>query len=126
MFDYRYALPGNALQHDLQDRAHRRPRLENLARTLAGLLGTMVFASICLLGATAAAYAEGREGAGRRTLVHSADLDLSHEAGRRALHRRLLTAARSVCGEASSHHSAKAAEARCIREAMQDAMAAAS
>ena len=35
-------------------------------------------------------------------LVHTADLDLSTDAGRRALDQRLIIAAREVCGEASN------------------------
>ena|SRR5947208_2266375 len=56
------------------------------------------------------------------SVVHTADLNLSSEAGRRVLDRRLVVAAREVCGEASDVDLAgKNIVRQCRKDVLDDA-----
>jgi UrcA family protein len=52
--------------------------------------------------------------------IKTADLDLSHAAGRHGLHRRLSVAARRACGTAQAQWHEKNDAERCYREMMTD------
>jgi UrcA family protein len=104
----------------------------NFSRTLAGAASALLFATICIGGATAPATAATTMGAnadGQRTMtVVYADLDLGSPAGRNALNSRIRDAARKVCANTAATPAETAYEYQCVAQAMkagQDATIAA-
>lgn len=61
-------------------------------------IGSFLVAAVVIKGAPALAEPAQPQAV---SIVHTADLDLSSEAGRRQLDQRFVTAAREVCGSAS-------------------------
>lgn len=93
---------------------------DTIVRAAVGVCGTVIFAGICLLGATAPAQASE---APRATMVSYGDLNLSNARGRDALELRIRQAARSVCETAGENAAARVEEAQCVRAAIQAAQA---
>lgn len=91
-----------------------------VSRTVIGTIGTALFAGTCLFAATAPAAAQD---APRAKTVAYSDLNLSSSEGRQALDRRIKQAARSVCFNGSGDLAARSAEARCVRVAVEGAVA---
>ena len=85
-------------------------------RTVAGTVGTIIFAGACLLGATAPAAAAE---APRTSIVRYSDLNLASNQGRRALDGRISSAARSVCETGSNDLRSTIEENRCVRSAVE-------
>ncbi|MEI6484963.1 MAG: UrcA family protein [Sphingomonadales bacterium] len=94
----------------------------NFARTLAGAAGTLLFAGLCIAGATAPANAQilyGVNDAGQRVAAVSyADLNLASKAGRATLETRIHIAARKVCNATGGDRWAQHEEGRCISNAL--------
>lgn len=87
-------------------------------RTVAGTVGTIIFAGACLLGTTAPAVAAE---APQTTKVSYADLNLASESGRAALDARIRQAARSVCSSGGRDVRSMTAETLCRQEAIKSA-----
>jgi UrcA family protein len=87
-------------------------------RTLAGTVGTIIFAGACLFGATAPAVAAE---APRTAKVSYTDLNLASDKGRAVLDARIRQAARSVCFEGGQDLRSKTEESRCLHEAIKSA-----
>ena len=87
-------------------------------RTVAGTIGTVIFAGACLFGATAPAVAAE---APRVSLVHYSDLNLASTQGRKTLDGRITSAARSVCSTGSNDLRSAIEENRCIKNAVEAA-----
>lgn len=94
---------------------------QTVARAVIGTVGTVFCAGLCLLGATAPAHAATFDDTVRRQTVGYADLDLSNAQGRAALDRRIVHAARAVCLSGGHDLARRAAETRCIRDAVDHA-----
>lgn len=96
---------------------------QNFARTFAGAAGTLLFAGLCIAGATTPANAQiayGVNEGGRRVAeVSYADLDLGSKAGRDRLESRLRIAAKQVCRNAANDPWAMAEEYRCYKETLE-------
>ena len=94
-------------------------RNQSVLRTIVGATGTILCASLCLIGATAPANAG--------EIVHSrtvsyADLNLSTPAGRAILDRRVDQAAHAVCNAGGSVELAEwVAASRCVKQAKASA-----
>jgi UrcA family protein len=93
---------------------------DTVSRAVIGTFGTALCAGICLIGATAPAAAAE---APRAQLVRYSDLNLASAAGREALALRIRHAARNVCETGSHDLGARSAQARCIRTAVDGAVA---
>lgn len=90
------------------------------SRTAIAALGTLFFAGVCLLGATAPAAAAPTEVA--QTIAY-ADLNLASEKGRDTLDARIARAAHSVCFTGSRDVAAQMAYGRCVKTASEAARA---
>lgn len=87
-------------------------------RTVAGTVGTIIFAGACLFGATAPAVAAE---APRAAVVSYSDLNLATDEGKKALDGRISMAARSVCNTGSDDLRSIIEENRCIKGAVEAA-----
>ncbi len=87
-----------------------------LLRSVVGAFGTVIFAGICLAGATAPAAAA--EVGARTTLVSYSDLNLANAKARSTLDARIRSAAHKVCNNGGGDLRARADEARCIATAI--------
>lgn len=87
-------------------------------RTVAGSLGTLIFAGVCLFGATAPAVAAE---APRVAHVSYGDLNLASDQGRSTLDSRIKSAARTVCFEGGRDVRSLTKEAQCVRKAVEAA-----
>ena len=100
---------------------------QNFSRTFAGLAGTLLFAGLCIGGATAPAQAKtalpiiyGVNADGQRTAqVGYADINLGSKQGRAQLETRLRLAARAVCSNGQQDPFATAEANRCYHETLQ-------
>jgi UrcA family protein len=90
------------------------------ARTAIAAVGTLFFAGVCLIGATAPAAAAP---VARTAMVAYSDLNLASASGRNVLDSRINRAARSVCFDGSKDVASKMAADRCIKAAKADAKA---
>ncbi|PZN96460.1 MAG: hypothetical protein DCF31_03300 [Alphaproteobacteria bacterium] len=88
-------------------------------RNFAAGFAAIVFASTCLLAA--AGPVEAAEVTAASRAVSYSDLDLAHAPGRAALEMRIKSAARTVCDSGLDNVSARAAETRCVRDAINSA-----
>lgn len=95
----------------------------NFSRTFSAAAGTLLFAGLCIAGATAPASAHttlGLNAAGERVAtVSHADLDLGSKAGRAVLETRIRAAARKVCANGAPDPANTAREYQCIAQAMK-------
>jgi UrcA family protein len=91
------------------------------ARTAIAAVGTLFFAGVCLIGATAPAAAAQPVTAA--ATVAYGDLNLASSSGRNALEMRISQAARSVCFNGSNDVASQIAVDRCIKAAKADAKA---
>ncbi|GGE09724.1 hypothetical protein GCM10011529_15090 [Polymorphobacter glacialis] len=89
-------------------------------RTIAGTLGTVIFAGACLFGATAPAAAAETP---RTTYVTISDLNLGNAVDRSRLAYRVNHAARQVCWNGSDDVRSRNEEARCVDSARAGALA---
>lgn len=87
-------------------------------RTVAGTVGTLIFAGACLFGATAPAAATE---APRTVRVYYSDLNLASEKGRATLEARIRQAARSVCFTGARDLLSKTDETHCYHQAVKSA-----
>jgi UrcA family protein len=87
-------------------------------RTVAGTVGTLIFAGACLFGATAPAAAAE---APRTVRVLYTDLNLGSDRGRATLDARIRHAARSACFDGARDVRSKTEEARCYQQAIKSA-----
>jgi UrcA family protein len=87
-------------------------------RTVAGTVGTIIFAGACLFGATAPAVATEVP---QTVAVSFTDLNLASESGRAVLDARIRQAARTVCFSGGRDVRSMTAEARCRHEAVKSA-----
>jgi UrcA family protein len=87
-------------------------------RTVAGTVGTLIFAGACLFGATAPAVAAEAPAA---VAVSYTDLNLASEKGRAALDTRIRQAARSVCFSGTRDLRSRTEEVRCYQNAVKSA-----
>lgn len=96
---------------------------KNFSRNLVGAAGTLMFAGLCIAGATAPANAQiayGVNETGHRVAyVSYADLDLDSKAGRSRLENRMRTAAKEVCHGSASDRWVAAEEYRCFQETLK-------
>lgn len=96
---------------------------KNFTRNLVGAAGTLVFAGLCIAGATAPANAQivysVNETGHRVAQVSYADLDLGTKADRSRLENRLRTAARAVCHGSANDPWAVAEEYKCFTETLK-------
>lgn len=88
---------------------------QTVLRAVAGTLGTVIFAGICLAGAAAPAVAAE---APRAATVVTRDLNLASAHGRATLDGRIKQAARSVCTNGHGDYRARVEAARCARNAV--------
>jgi len=97
--------------------------LKNLTRNIVGAAGTLMFAGLCIAGATAPANAQlayGVDAAGHRVAhVSYADLDLASRSGQARLESRLRVAAKQVCRGSANDPWAVAEEYRCYQETLR-------
>lgn len=95
---------------------------KNFTRNLAGAAGTLLFAGLCIAGATAPANAQiaysVNESGHKVAYVSYADLDLASKAGRNRLETRLRTAAKQVCHGSAYDRWAQAQEHKCFTETL--------
>jgi len=87
-------------------------------RTVAGTIGTLIFAGACLFGATAPAVAAEPS---RTVSVNYGDLNLASDKGRASLDARIRQAARSVCYVGARDIRSIAEETRCYNDAVKSA-----
>jgi UrcA family protein len=87
-------------------------------RTVAGTIGTIIFAGACLFGATAPAVAAE---APRTVKVGYSDLNLASDRGRAVLDARIRQAAHTVCFEGGRDVRSMSEEARCRQMAIKSA-----
>ncbi|WP_017666728.1 UrcA family protein [Sandarakinorhabdus sp. AAP62] len=97
---------------------------QNFTRNLVGAAGTLFFAGLCVVGATAtpanAQVAYSVNEAGQRVAyVSYADLNLGSTDGRARLESRLRHAAKRVCQGSGENPLAVAQEYRCYSEALK-------
>jgi UrcA family protein len=90
------------------------------ARTAIAAVGTLFFAGVCLIGATAPAAAEP---VAQTKLVSYDDLNLASASGRKVLESRINRAARNVCFNGGNDVASLIATDRCIAAAKADAKA---
>lgn len=102
---------------------------QNLARTFAGAAGTLLFAGLCIAGATAPAQAQQpkapityslNESGERVAHVRFADLNLGSREGQARLEGRLRIAARNVCSNGGQDPFAVAAASRCYHDTLRE------
>ena len=91
------------------------------ARNAVVAAGAALIASSCL--AVAATPASAAQTVHVSRTVSYADLNLSNPRGRAVLNARIVAAARQVCAADSDTLTARAAESRCIRHAVDAAIA---
>jgi UrcA family protein len=91
------------------------------ARTAIAAVGTLFFAGVCLIGATAPAAAA--EPVGRTKMVSYDDLNLASASGRKVLDARINRAAHNVCFNGGNDVASLVAADRCIDAAKADAKA---
>ena len=89
----------------------------SFANTAIAVVGTVIFAGACLIGAAGPAAATP---AAAVTVAYS-DLNLSATSGRKTLDGRITQAARIACATGSNDVRSKDAEARCIKAAITEA-----
>lgn len=93
-------------------------------RNVVGAAGTLFFAGLCIVGATATpanaqiAYSVSETGH-KVAHVSYADLDLGSKAGRGRLENRLRTAAKTVCHGSAVDPWAQAEEYKCFQETLK-------
>ena len=92
----------------------------DFSRTAIAAVGTMIFAGICLFGATAPAAADPVAATQR---IAYTDLNLASASGRDTLDARIAQAARSVCFTGSRDVAAQLAYGRCVKAASEQARA---
>lgn len=96
---------------------------KNFSRNLVGAAGTVLFAGLCIAGATAPANAQiaysVNETGHRVAHVSYADLDLASKAGRNRLENRLRTASKQVCHGSANDPWAVAEEYKCYTETLK-------
>ncbi len=90
------------------------------ARTAIATVGTLFFAGVCLIGATAPAAAEP---VAHSKTVSYGDLDLASAKGRKALEARINRAANNVCFNGAKDVASLVATDRCVEAAKADAKA---
>jgi len=90
------------------------------ARTAIATVGTLFFAGVCLIGATAPAAAQP---VAHTKTVSYGDLNLASASGRKVLDSRINRAARSLCFDGEKGVASKMAADRCIKAAKADAKA---
>ena len=90
------------------------------ARTAIATVGTLFFAGICLIGATAPAAAAP---VARTTTVSYSDLNLASASGRKVLDSRINRAAHNVCFNGGNDVASLVAAERCIDAAKANAKA---
>lgn len=88
-----------------------------LNRNIAGTIGTLFFAGLCLAAAAAPAAAATGE-TPRSAVVSYADLDLASQAGKKTLENRVRAAARTVCETGSQDAWSRSAKTECFRDAI--------
>ncbi|MGI4880660.1 MAG: UrcA family protein [Janthinobacterium lividum] len=93
---------------------------QTVARTIVGTVGTALFATVCLLAAAGPAHAATVATAATQVVSYR-DLDLSTDAGRATLTRRIASAAKLVCISGGSDLSLRTAQSRCVRNAISGA-----
>lgn len=95
---------------------------KDFSRTLAGAAGTLLFAGLCIAGATAPANAQiaysVNETGHKVAYVSYADLNLASKAGRNSLETRMRTAAKQVCHGTAFDRWAQAQEYKCFNETL--------
>ncbi len=97
---------------------------DTVARTLVGTVGTVLFAGVCLLAATApAAAAPVAANAVRAQIVSYSDLNLSSPQARSTFDGRVRQAAHAVCENGNADLGARNEAARCVRNAINNAAA---
>jgi UrcA family protein len=93
---------------------------KSITHNLVGAAGTLVFAGLCIAGATAPANAQiaysVNDSGHRVAYVSYKDLDLASQAGRTTLDSRLRTAAKNVCHGAGVQRWEAAEEYKCFNE----------
>ena len=90
------------------------------ARTAIATVGTLFFAGVCLIGATAPAAAQP---VAQTKLVSYGDLNLASASGRKVLDSRINRAAHNVCFNGGNDVASLVAADRCIEAARADAKA---
>ncbi len=97
--------------------------IQNFSRNLLGAAGTVVFAGLCIAGATTPANAQIAYGVNENghkvAYVSYADLDLDSKIGRSRLENRLRNASKEVCHGSSNERSAAGNEYRCYQETLR-------
>lgn len=99
---------------------------ETFARTTLGILGTMVFAGLCLMGAAAPAAATPttvQQTTEPTLAISHADLDLTSRSDRAELDRRIERGARHVCAIVYASNRAIGPEQACVQLAINEAQA---
>ena len=95
---------------------------KNITRNLVGAAGTLVFAGLCIAGATTPANAQiayGVNDSGYRVAyVAYADLDLGSKAGRARLETRIRIASKTVCVNDVGNPRTPAVDAKCFQHAL--------
>jgi UrcA family protein len=89
----------------------------NLPRTLLAAAGAFAFAGLCLVGAAGPAAAAEPT---RSKVVSYADLDLGSPKGQKELRARIRMAAHEVCRQPSRDAWARAMEAQCFLDAVDE------
>jgi UrcA family protein len=106
---------------------------QNFSRSLAGAAGTLLFAGLCIAGATAPAQAQQakqpisytlNDKGERVAMISYRDINLASPEGRRRLENRVRTAARAVCHYNGQDPFATAAANRCYHNTMEATRAA--
>lgn len=101
---------------------------KDVTRNLIGTAGTLLFAGLCIAGATApanASIAYGINATGHQVAkVSYADLDLNSKAGRDSLESRLRVASRQVCKSGAANPWAAAEEYHCFQQTLTASRAA--
>ena len=96
---------------------------KNFSRNVVGAAGTLLFAGLCIAGATAPANAQiayGVNDSGHRVAyVAYADLDLGSPAGNATLNGRLRVAAKNVCQSNGIQPWAQTEESKCFTETLK-------
>ncbi len=98
----------------------------SFVRTAAGAFGTLIFAGLCVAGATVPAQANELAYTARSEVVRTQDLNLTSAAGRDTLASRIDAAAERVCATRATDIASRADHNRCLREAVATARAQAS
>ena len=101
---------------------------KSLSRNLAGAAGTLLFAGLCIAGATTPASAQIAYSASQTghmvAVVSHTDLDLGSAPGRARLENRLRTASKQVCRGTAIQHWASSEEYKCFRQTLKAARSA--